>query len=412
MNAASTVTTPAFALLALLSGWPAIVAGQGSPTDTLHLSLADVMAQVREDHPIWKAGSSKVIAARARAAERSSSPGPKLNVATAALTEVRLELLQPVRWPWEGSALRAVGVQDVAAVAADAEADRRGVMLDAARRFADGLRSARDLELAVAAESLTQKVADAVAPAGRLEQTTDLAGLQTLITLDESHRARVQAQLRYILAQARLAVLLGRDPGTTVVFAGELKMIAPLTDPGAVLATALATDPQSARLEHEAARAAQEARLARARRWPALELGPALTVGDKARLGIALGISVPWNRQRPAIRAAHAERDTALLRLEVRHRELPALVTEALTTLTLADSGLDLLRGRTLARSARALTLAEQAAPQRGAYVLAWLAARAAYLDARETELDLEWQAASARLLLRSVTGSLVMEEP
>ncbi|MDX2122904.1 MAG: hypothetical protein SF070_17830 [Gemmatimonadota bacterium] len=45
-------------------------------------------------------------------------------------------------------------------------------------------------------------------------------------------------------------------------------------------------------------------------------------------------------------------------------------------------------------------------------YVLAWLAARKAYLDARAAELDLEWQAAHARLLLRSVTGSLVMEAP
>jgi hypothetical protein len=71
-----------------------------------------------------------------------------------------------------------------------------------------------------------------------------------------------------------------------------------------------------------------------------------------------------------------------------------------------------LLRGRTLARAARALTLAEQAAPQRGPFVLAWLAAREAYLDARVAELDLEWQAAQARLVLRSVTGSLIMEEP
>jgi hypothetical protein len=135
---------------------------------------------VREEHPIWKAGSAKVLAARARAAERSSTPSPKINVATAALTDV---------------ALKPVGAQDVAAVAADAEADRRAVMLDAAERFADGLRSTRALAIAVAAESLTQHTVDAVAPGDRPDQATDLAGLQTLVTLDEAHRARVQAQL-------------------------------------------------------------------------------------------------------------------------------------------------------------------------------------------------------------------------
>ena len=400
------------ALLALLAGQSRAVLAQGGSADTLHLSLADVLTQVREEHPIWKAGSAKVLAARARAAERSSTPGPKINIAPAGLTDVRLELLQPLRWPWEGSALKRVGAQDVAAVAADAEADRRAVMLDAAERFADGLRSTRALTIASAAESLTQHTVDAVAPGDRPDQATDLAGLQTLAALDEAHRARVQAQLQHTLAQARLAVVLGRDPGTPIVFEGELADLAPLTAPGAALASALATDPKSARLEHEAQRAREQARLARARRWPALELGPAVTVGDKTRLGIALGIGVPWNRQRDAIRAADAERDTALARIEVRRRELPALVTEALVTLTLADSGLGLLRGRTLARTARALTLAEQAAPQRGASVLAWLMARAAYLDARMDELDLEWRSAQARLLLRSVTGSLIMEEP
>lgn len=411
MRLAPLSPTPVMALLALLAGRPAAGLAQGGVADTMHLSLADVLTQVREAHPIWKAASAKVLAARSRAAERRSIPSPKINVATAALTEVRLELLQPLRWPWEGSALRAVGVEDVAAVAADAEADRRAVMLDAAQRFADGLRSTRALALAVAAESLTQHIVEAVAPGDRPDQAADLAGLQSLVTLDEAHRARVQAQLRHGIAQARLAVVLGHDPSTAIVFEGELAAIAPLTAPGATMASALATDPKSDRLEHEAERAREEARLARARRWPALELGPAVTVGDKTRLGVALGVSVPWNRQRDAIRAAHAERDTALARIEVRQRELPAQVTEALVTLTLADSGLGLLRGRTLARATRALILAEQAAPQRGANVLAWLEARSAYLDARLAELDLEWQAAQARLLLRSVTGSLVMEE-
>ena len=404
---------PVVALLVLLGGQPAAVLAQGSPADTLHFSLADVLTQVREEHPIWKAASAKVLAARARSAERRSMPSPKISATTAALSEVRLEVLQPLRWPWEASALRGIGVQDVAAATADAEADRRMVMLGAAQRFADGLRSTRALALAMEAESLAQHTVDEVAPGDKPDQATDLAGLQTLVSLDEARRARVRAQLQHTITQARLALALGREPGTPIAFEGELVAIAPLTAPGSALASALATDPKTARLGYEAERAEQEARLARARRWPALELGPAVTVGDRARLGVALGFSFPaWKRQRNAVRAAHAERDTALARIDVQHRELSAQVTEALVTLTRADLELGLLRGGALARAARALALAEQAAPQRGAYVLAWLSARAAYLNARAAELDLEWQAAQARLLLRSLIGSLVMEEP
>lgn len=410
MHAPPILTAPAV-MLALLAGPLSPLPAQGAPADTLHLSLADVLTQMREEHPIWKAGSAKVLAAKSRAAERSSMPNPRLSIAPAALTEVRLELLQPLRWPWEGAALRGVGARDVAVATADAEADRRAVMLDAAQLFADGLRSSRALTLAMEAESLAQHTVDEVTPGNGPDQGADLAGLQTLVSLDEARRAGVRAQLRHTVIQARLAVVLGREPGTAISFEGELAEIA-LTSPGGALASALATDPKSTRLEHEAERAEQEARLARARRWPAFELGPALTVGDENRLGVAVGVSLPvWNRQRDAIRAAHAERDTALARSDLRHRELSAQVTEALVTLTRTETELGLLRGGALARAARAHKLAEQAAPQRGAYVLAWLAARAAYLNARDAELDLEWQAASARLLLRSLTGSLVMEE-
>ncbi len=413
MHPASRVVAPGLTILALLSGRPAAALAQGNPTDTLQLSLADVLTRVRQEHPIWKAGAARVVAARARAAERSGYPTPSIHIATARLTESRLELLQPLRWPWEGSALKRVGVQDVAVTAADAEADQRAVMLEAAQRFADGLRSGRALALAMESESLAQHTVDAVVTSKIPDNASDLAELQTLISLDEARRVRMGAALQHTISQARLNVALGQDPGTPIDFQGELPAIAPLIAPEAALASALATDPQSSRLRHEAERATQEVRLARARGWPTIEAGPAATVGDRWRLGIALGLNIPpWHRLSNEIRAAKAERDDANARFDVRHRDIAALVSEALLTLTRTDTELELLRGGALARAARALALAEQAAPQRGAYILAWLAARQAYLGARTAELDLEWQAARARLLLRHLTGSLVMEEP
>jgi outer membrane protein TolC len=398
--------------LALLSGQPASAVAQLAHSDTLHLSLADVLTRVREEHPIWKAGSARVTAARARAAEQRAYPTPSIHIATARLTESRLELLQPLRWPWEGSALKRIGVQEVAATAADAETNQRAVLLEAGQRFADGLRSRRMLALAMESESLAQHTVDEVAPGKEPDKDADLAQLQTLISLDEARRGRMGAALQHTISQARLDATLGQDPGTPIDFRGELDSIAPVTAPEAALATALATDPTSSRLHHEAVRANEEIRLARARGWPTIEAGPAATVGDKWRLGIALGFNLPaWSRLSSVIRAAKAERVSAEAQFDVRHREIAGQVTEALLTLTRTDTELKLLREGALARAARALELAEQVAPQRGTYILAWLAARQAYLGARLAELDLEWQAAQARLLLRHLSGSLVMEE-
>jgi outer membrane protein TolC len=59
-------------------------------------------------------------------------------------------------------------------------------------------------------------------------------------------------------------------------------------------------------LQSEADRAAREADLARARRWPQLELGPAVTIGESTTVGLALGLSLPlWNRQSADPRGSH-----------------------------------------------------------------------------------------------------------
>ncbi|HEV2085006.1 MAG TPA: TolC family protein, partial [Gemmatimonadales bacterium] len=178
------------------------------------------------------------------------------------------------------------------------------------------------------------------------------------------------------------------------------------------LVRALAGDPEAARLGGMADRAEQERRLARARRWPEIELGPAAGFGRTSTFGLALGLSLPlWNRQGDAARAAEADRAAALARLDSRRRDVAALVTQATGTLARTARELDLLRSGELARAQQAEMLAAHALEQGGPYLVAWLTARQAYLDARRAELDLEWEAARARLALRLLAGTLTGEE-
>ena len=179
------------------------------------------------------------------------------------------------------------------------------------------------------------------------------------------------------------------------------------------LTGAATADAEALRLASEADRATQAARLARARRWPELALGPSASLEGRAVLGMSFGVGLPlWNRQGSGVRAAAAEREAALARLDARRRELDAAVVEATSTLARARRELDALRSGELARAEQAESLAARALQQGGPYLASWLAARQAYLDARRVELDLEWQAARARLLLRHLTGTLLAEEP
>ncbi|MBK8004462.1 MAG: TolC family protein [Gemmatimonadetes bacterium] len=410
----TTRTTLILACAALLGAGaaplPAQVAGPAF-ADTLRFSLADVLEQVRAEHPAWRTGRARIRSAEARAQERSSFPDPRISVSPQSVTEVRLELLQPFRWPWETGALRGVGRREVAGIKAGVEAGRRDVLLQAAARFVDGLRSLAGFRLAQEHEALARRAAERLEPADTALAATDLAALQAQVALDEAERATVRARLQHNLNQSRLAVALGKEPATFVIFEGTLAEVAPLTTPEAALQSALATDPATLSLEQQAHRADEEARLARMRRWPSFELGPAVTLGDRNRLGVAVGINIPvWNRQRAALRAAGADKDTATAQMEVRRREVAQQVTEALTILTRTRTELALLRDGDLVRARRTTELAERSAGQGGTYALAWLLAIRAYGEARSAELELEWQAAQARVLLRSLTGSLIIE--
>ena len=398
------------AVLCLTGGWPGRLSGQ---QDTVRLTLDVVLTRVRGEHPLARAGGASIAAAKARAVDLTRYPNPSFEVERTTFSAAdNVALMQPIRWPWEGSALRDLGRADVAAVEAEARGELGGVLLAAAQSFAEGLRDAGAVTLAVEAESLASRALAHTVAGRRLGQVGDLSVLQAQVGLDAARRARVAAQGERDAASASLAVLLGYDPGTLLAYDGELATTAPLAAPESAQArAAAAADPEAARLAAAAERGSQLARLAHARQWPQLELGPAASLEGPAVVGLNLRLTLPlWNWQGAAIQAGQAEREAALARLEGRGRAVAAQVLDATAVLSRAERELVVLRGGELTRAAQAESLAAQALEQGGPYLPTWLAARAAYLDARRAELDLEWAAAQARLQLRYLAGGLSPE--
>jgi outer membrane protein, heavy metal efflux system len=399
-------------LAALLLG-AATVQAQAAPNDTLRLSLNDVLARVRLDHPAVLAGAATIRAAEARAAQLRRYTNPSLDLERVTFSEVEyIGFLQPIRWPWESSALKGVGAAEVTVAAAAAEQERRVIALDATERLVDGLRDGRSLAIAVEAESLAQSVVERVGSARALGQVGDLQVLQAQVSLDAARRTKVGAEADLRASTVGIALLLGNNSATPIAFVGDLATLLPVGALDSALVHADSVDPESARLEAEAERARQEGRLARARRWPELAVGPAVSISRLSTFGISFGLGIPlWNRQGDAMRAAAADRESALAHREARQRELSILVLEARSTTDRTERELSLLRTGELARAEQTVSLAARALQQGGPYMTIWLTARQAYLDARRAELDLEWQAARARLLLRHLSGTLLAEE-
>jgi outer membrane protein TolC len=407
---ASRIIGAASGLVGVLLSPHSAAAGHGAAAgDTVRLSLAAVLQRVQSEHPVSRAAAAAVRAAGARAAQLRRYANPAFEIEHATFSEVdNVALLQPIRWPWESAALGGLGAAEVTAAAAGAEVERRSLALDAAQRFVKVLRDERARALAVEAESLANSAVERTVAARNLGQVGDLALLQAQVSLDAARRSRVGAESELQASRAVLALTLGLEVDTPLVLEGDLASLAPLTAPESAFGIARVTDPESSRLEAEATRAEQEARLAQARRWPGLTLGPATNLGGAMKLGLSVGLGIPlWDRQGAAIRAATADREAALARRDARQRELASLLLEAWSTLTRTNRELTLLRSGELARAEQAVALAARAIQTGGPYVTAWLTARQAYLDAQRAELDLEREAAGARLVLRHLAGTL-----
>lgn len=398
------------AVLVVLVCLPTAAVGQrAAARDTVRLSLVDVLQRVEVEHPVNRATMASVGAAVARAAQLRRYPNPSLEVEHATFSEAdNVSLVQPIRWPWESAALKDLGAANVSAATAGAEVDRRTVALNVSQLVVKVLRDERALSLAAQAESLAANAVERTVAGRNLGQVGDLAVLQAQVSRDAARRSRVAADAELHNSLTALSIVLNIAIDSALVIEGDLTTVAPFTADGPATMMTILNDPESARLEADALGATQEARLARARRWPDLRLGPATNLGGRTTIGLSLGLGIPlWDRQGATIRAANADRDVALARREARHRELATLLLEASSTLSRTNTELTLLRSGELARAAQAVDLAARAMQTGGPYVTAWLAARQAFVDAKRAELDLEWEAAQARLLLRHLAGTL-----
>jgi outer membrane protein TolC len=239
--------------------------------------------------------------------------------------------------------------------------------------------------------------------------------LQARVSLDAARRDRFTAAEASRVAVAAIALLLGRDPEAPVVLDGELATVAPITEPDSGFAAqAAGSDPELRRFAALSIQARREASLWRSRsRFPHFAVGPSYGWINNSRpfvsaVGFNFSIDLPlFHGREDEIEAANYDRAAAEAGHDARERQLKVLVLNATSTLSRAGLQLDSLRKGDLVRAAQAEGLAATALRQGGPYLTTWLTARQAYLDVRRAELQLEWQAARARLTLRYLTGTL-----
>lgn len=241
----------------------------------------------------------------------------------------------------------------------------RDIINDVQRTYAALFVARRSVELTEETLGLLRQIADATQTryaAGRTEQQDVLRAVLEISRLREE---QLMAQERVRMAEARLNVLLARDPGTTVGPLVEPRedLVLPSLETLQRLAVDRQPDLLMARAEISRAEAAID--LAKTERKPdyLLRGGYMLMPGDAGAFTASVGITwpnAPWSKARVPLAAEQARlnRNAAQARLDAAMNSVRLEVAEAHIRVRSAAERASLLRTSLVPQAAQALDVA------------------------------------------------------
>lgn len=396
---------------------------EASPVSTFVTFSGDrlpvILRAVLDRHPSLRAFEARARASGERTRDRLQRPNPEVQAdvgGAGPFDEVvgGLELALPLRPSGQVSAVRASGTAERAVIAGECGLTRAGLLGEAASAYADllaafdrGALAAEELEVARGFETHARRRAE-LALAG------DLPALQAEVLVREAEARRDEADGQARSARARLEALLATAPGEPSALPDSLagtsaseweRLISlpaafqQLSGEGAPALTAARARAEAARLEVDVVRATRRAA-------PRVGVRAERDTGGEFKLFALAGIALPlFTKAGPAVAAAEAEADAALLQVAADSLALAGEVNSALAEYAAARRILADLEAETLPRAERLEAAARVNSEQGAAGFVLWLEARRSYIDLRSRAVDLRLRAAQAALRLRRATG-------
>lgn len=390
-----------------------------SRDDTLRLSLSAFVDSVVHLSPALRSSRLEVGAADAGVSQAGAPPNPRLSFeGPDAEDAVTLGVLQPFRWPGQGSAAEERARGRVAL--ADARRYGRAARLraDAARAYLEAVVARRRLALRDAALRLADLRLDRRRAAYRqgLGSRSD--------TLDARlARERAAAQLSGAGAGLRLALgrvrsLLDLPDGASLLLTDGLPMDGPAgAAPGTALPAGDSATAGEAVPEVRSARAAVtaaegELAWARVRTRPEPAIGPVLSRRPgNVSPGIGLELTVPlWDGNGAGRRSAESSLEAARLELEARRREADRRLAALRASGDSLETSLGRLRERELAPLRGEIARLDAARTHEMPVAEPLLAARIRQVALRERELELQAAIGENRVERAALTGKGIGE--
>lgn len=341
-------------------------------------------------------------------------PNPEVGVTALGGTpgfSLDLDLLQPLLRPGERQAKREV-----------AEADQRSARAELAAAewtLVAAVRSARmDLLAAMALQGaaeesarIASQAAQAITAQRALGETNDLDVAQAAWESAEATSSVRSAQAEVERGRQQLNRLLGLPPQARLTLTGAGEPLA-WTPPAVLPAADLGAAVLDGRWELTVAkeryvRADAALRVALAKQYPSLRLGPALSHDDTGTgIGVGASLELPiFDRNQGGIRAAEAERDQALAAYRGLLHRLTADAAAAQADLERASAQLAIRDHDLQPAATQAMTLADRALAAHDWDLSTWLTMRRRWIESQRSRLDAVLAAARAGIALDAALG-------
>lgn len=303
-----------------------------------------------------------------------------------------------------------------------AEAGQREALAEVAqaewRVVADVRRARLEIIAAVARQraasdtaALTRRVAEGLERRHALGDATDLDLATARADAAAADRALRESAATVAAHERALNRLLGFPTTVAVPIAGRNDPLA-MVDAAGVVPSDSATEALHGRWDLAGAHAAfdraeQELRLAIAKQYPALRIGPSASRdGDGTTIGGVLALELPlFDRNQGGIRAAEATRDEMRARYQALLQETLGQVADATAELRQGAADLAAIDADLMPAARRALDLADRAVQVREMGLIDYLAVRRVWLDAQRARLDAVTGAHRAQIALDAALG-------
>lgn len=322
-----------------------------------------------------------------------------------------LDLLQPLLRPGERAAKREMAEADQRAAVAELAAAEWSLVAEVRTARVELLAGMALQGAAEESERIATRAAQAATAQRGLGEATELDVAQATWEAAEATTVVRSAQAEVGRGRQVINRLLGLPPHARLTLTGAgqpLVWNAPPLVPEADLGAAVLDGRwELATAKERYLRSDAALRVALAKQYPSLRIGPALSHDDSGTgLGIGASVELPiFDRNQGGIRAAEAERDQALAAYRAVLHRLTADAAAAQADLERASTQVAILDHDLQPAATRAMALADQALAAKDWELSTWLAVRRRWIESQRARLDAVVAAARAGIALDAALG-------